>query len=270
MVRAALEMGEFELIDHQFCRLLGVLNVSDTVSEMRNVLQHMRTANGHAELNKLSKELRVAMVREGFSPFHGFLVSVANRTLRPGAGPATDAYLASALSRWDTEEQRLGIEIDLRVLCYLLSQTAEIDAVISEAGIPDGTDRGAWRMSAISGLLWGRGRAIRQAPLQVRHPYIDFPPIERLLVIETINDERACVDVSDIHWLDATTELLAGGHLVTLTCSEGSREQLGSALDSLICNPVETGYLRAYARLQGIRQRGGVIEADIELVEAMQ
>jgi hypothetical protein len=42
------------------------------------------------------------------------------------------------------------------------------------------------------------------------------------------------------------------------------------ALNALVTNPIESGYLRAYARLQGIRQTRSVIEADIELVEAVQ
>ena len=45
---------------------------------------------------------------------------------------------------------------------------------------------------------------------------------------------------------------------------------MAAALNSLITNPVESGYLRSYARLQGIRQTRSLIEADIELVEAVQ
>ena len=270
MVRAALEMGEFELIDHQIARLLDVLTADESDSSTRSVIARMRSARTHAELSQLSKQLRIAMVREGFSPFHGFVVSLANRILRPGAGPATDRYLASALARWKSEEERLGIEIDLRVLCYWLSQSSEIDAVVAEVGIPQGSEGGAWRMSAIYGLLWARGRAIREAPLQVRNPFVDLPHIERLLVIDTICDERVLVSAEDPSWLETAAARLADGHLVTLTCSEHGRIQLSQALDALICNPIEAGYLRAYARLQGVRQAAGMMEADIELAEAVQ
>ena len=74
----------------------------------------------------------------------------------------------------------------------------------------------------------------------------------------------------DVQWLEKASEQLAEGRQVTLTCPDSDREKLSSALNVLVTNPVESGYLRAYARLQGIRQIHSQIEADIELVEASQ
>ena len=268
MVRAAMEMGEFELIDHQLIQLLNLLN--EEGSETKDVIRRVRATNHHQQLIQATRELRLALLRDGFSPFHGFLVSMGNRVLRSGAGPATDEYLSSAIDRWKKEEERLGLEIDLRVICYWLSQAADIDAVVSETGIPTGEDRIAWRMSAIYGLLWGRGREIRQTSLQVRNQFSELPPVERLLVIDSVMDDRVRVSVDSNDWMITATELLAQGQLVTLTCVETKRALLGSALHALITNPVETGYLSAYARLQGVRQTNSVLEADIELLEAVQ
>lgn len=270
MVRATLEMGEFELIDHQLVKLMALLVDNDTDSEVRDIVKQIRAITSHDQLIKASRELRLALLREGFSPFHGFLASMGNRVLRPGSGLATDRYLTSAIHHWCTEEQRLGLEIDLRVICCWLSQTADIDAIVEEAGIPAGQDRNAWRMSAIYGLLWARGRAIRQAPLQIWNSFSELPPVERLLVIDTINDERERVSVEESEWMGKTSTLLGQGRLVTLVCEAKNRAMLGSALHALITNPVETGYLRAYARLQGVRQNNNILEADIELLEAVQ
>ena len=268
MVRASLEMGEFELIDHQLSSLLKLLVGEE--SETKDSVARVRAAQSHQELTQETRALKGALLHDGFSPFHGFLVSMGNRILRSGVGPSTDSYLTTAIQRWKTEEQRLGLEIDLRVICYWLSQSPDIDAVVSEAGIPSGDDRIAWRMSAIYGLLWGRGREIRQTSLQVRNQFAELPPVERLLVIESIADERVRIPVGSKDWLNTATELLAQGQLVTLTCEEAKRGLLGSALHALITNPIDTGYLRAYARLQGVRQTNSVIEADIELLEAVQ
>jgi hypothetical protein len=268
MVRASMEMGEFELIDHQLFRLLNFLVKDD--SDTKDIIREVRSTNSHEELLQATRALRLALLRDGFSPFHGFLVSMGNRILRPGAGPATDAYLLKAIERWIKEEERLGLEIDLRVICYWLSQAADIDAVVSETGIPGGEDRNAWRMSAIYGLLWGRGREIRQSSLQVRSQFSELPPVERLLVIDSFTDDCIRVSVESSDWMDTTTKHLAQGKLVTLTCVETKRTLLGSALHALITNPVETGYLRAYARLQGVRQTNNLLEADIELMEAVQ
>jgi hypothetical protein len=97
-----------------------------------------------------------------------------------------------------------------------------------------------------------------------------LPLVERLLVAESIGDDRACVSMLESDWLAKASEQLAAGRQVTLTCPETGRANLAAALNSLVVNPVESGYLRAYARLQGIRQNRSMIEADIELLEAVQ
>jgi hypothetical protein len=181
-----------------------------------------------------------------------------------------DRYLASGLRRWDTEEARLGIEIDLRVICYWLSRTPEIESVANEVGIPEGTDVSAWRLSAVYGLFWGRGRSTRNVHLRMRHPFNEFPPLERLLVIDTLEEDRRRVFVEDPDWAKSASESLSRGLLVTLVASELDSSALSDALGFLICNPVEGGYMRSYARLQGVRHAGGHIEADLELPEAVQ
>lgn len=270
MVRASLEMGEFELIDHQLSKLLNCLTDVNGRAETPEVVQRIRASTSLRALETNSRYLRQALLKDGFSPFHGFIVSVGNRILRPGAGPGTDSYLANAIKAWNAEEERLGVEIDLRVICFWLSQQENIDLIVDEVGIPVGQDRQSWRMNAIYGLLWARGRFIRSAPLQTYNPFLELPPIERLLVIDSLVDDRHRISVENSQWLDHVQTLLSQGLLITLTCTVANRHQLGSAIHTLITNPVDSGYLRAYARLQGLRQTKEMFEADYELLEALQ
>jgi len=271
-VRANIGMGEFEIIEHQLGKILNLLSVDEDScnSESADLIRRFRASESQEEMARTFKSLRRSLLLEGFSPFHGFLVAIGNRILRPGSGPATDQYLSKVLKQWQLEEERIGIEIDLRVMTYFLSRSDEIDRVVTDVGAPPAADRGAWRSSAIGGLLWPRGQAIRRSSLQIRNPFAELPIIERLLVAETIGDDRVCVSMQDLDWLEKTSEQLASGLQVTLTCPESGRSKLAAALNSLLTNPVESGYLRAYARLQGIRHTRSMIEADIELVEAVQ
>lgn len=271
-VRANLGMGEFELIDHQLKQMVSVLAEDDGSgrSESAALVRQFRAAESQEQMAQSFRRLRRALMQEGFTPFHGFLVALGNRVLRPGSGPATDLYLSRVLDLWQREEARIGIEVDLRVMSYYLSQSDEIDRVVSDIGAPPGNDRVAWRIGAIYGLLWPRGRAIRQSALQMRNPFCELSMIERLLVVETIGDDRVCISLLDEDWLPQTAEQLIAGRQVTLTCPEVERARLAAALNALVTNSVESGYLRAYARLQGIRQTQAMIEADIELVEAAQ
>ena len=274
MVRASLEMGEFELIDYQLGKLLCCLadeqNDTKTKTETPDVVRNIRASQTFAALESNLRVLRKSLLKDGFTPFHGFIVSIGNRVLRPGAGPGTDRYLAQAIRSWNAEEIRLGVEIDLRVICFWLSKIEGIDLIIEEVDIPEGQDRQAWRMNAIYGLLWARGRMIRTAALQTRNQFIELPPIERLLVIDSIVDERHRVPLDNSQWFDTVQAFLSQGSLVTLTSPVESRHKLGEAIHALITNPVDTGYLRAYARLQGVRQTKDMYEADFELLEAPQ
>lgn len=269
-VRAALESSEFELIDQQLNRLLGTLLTEETPSLVRECVRRFRASETHGDMAQTSKELRLALVREGFSVFHGFLTSVGTRILRRGAGTTTDAFVARSIQQWDAEEDRLGVEIDLRIMAYCLSQVVDIDEVAREAGIPVGQDLGAWRMSTIYGLLWARGRQIRHSALQVHSPFAELPPIERLLVIDSLQDERLRVSVEDDGWFEKAAEPLSAGKLVTLTCREATGERLADALSFLITNPIDSGYLRAYARLQRFHKAGDEFRVDVELAEAVQ
>ena len=272
MVRANLGMGEFEIIDHQLVNIFKKLGEDEDScnSDSAELIRKFRASESQEQMASIFKSLRRSLLLEGFAPFHGFLVSIGNRVLRPGSGPATDQYLSKVLRQWQDEEERVGIEIDLRVMTYYLSQSDEIDRVVTDVGgVPVG-DRGAWRSSAIGGLLWPRGQAIRRSNLQMRNAFTELPLVERLLVAETIGDDRVCVSMLESDWLEKTSEQLAVGRQVTLTCPESGRSKLAAALNSLLTNPVESGYLRAYARLQGIRHTRSTIEADIELVEAVQ
>lgn len=275
LVRANLGMGEFELIDHQLCRLIDLLDADAVAgnngdSQSAEVVRLFRGANNQKQMADAFRKLRRTLVNDGFAPFHGFLVALGNRVLRPGSGPATDRYLSRVLQQWRSEETRIGIEVDLRVMSYYLSQSDEIDQVVSDIGGILGNDRAAWRLGAIYGLLWPRGRAVRQSGLQLWNPFTDLPMVERLLVADTIGEDRTCVSLLDDDWLQKAVGRLGDGRMVTLTCPGNERHRLAWALNALVTNPIESIYLRAYARLQGIRQSQSLIEADLELVEAAQ
>src|SRR5262249_15234121 len=108
-IRAALEVSEFELIDAQLSRLTQILLDDTNPSPVRDCVQQFRASDTHVEMTRLSKELRVGLVREGFSVFHAFLTALGTRILRPGTGPETDAFVDQAVRRWRNEEARLGV-----------------------------------------------------------------------------------------------------------------------------------------------------------------
>lgn len=270
IVRTNLRMGDLELIDHQLAKLLDLLQENASTSNIPESVKKFRSASNHSEIEQSQRDLRLSLARERFSPFHGFMVSVWNRILRPKSSSKTDNFLANSLSIWRKEEERLGIEIDLRIISYWLSLTNEIDAIVNELVDSYCNMDRTWRMNAISGILWARGRNIRQATLRLNSMFGETPPTERLLLEESIVDQSNRISVQTDDWMEKAFDHLSNGRMVTLTCNESGRNLLANCLNLLITNPVHMEYLKAYARLQGIRFLTDVVEADIELVEALQ
>lgn len=271
-VRANLGLSEFEIIDAQLSKMVGLLAEDEGRGqyELAELVGAFRSAKRQDEMSEVFRRIKRTLASDGFSAFHGFVVALASRILRPGSGLATDLYLASALEQWHVEEKRIGIEIDLRVMSYYLSQSDEIDHVIADGSLPAAGERAAWRNGAIYGLLWSRGRSIRNASLPVRSPYSELPLVERLLVVDTVGDDRVLVSLTDEDWMATAFSHLSVGKAVTLSCMASERHRLAMALNQLVTNPVESGYLRVFARLQGVRLAQSTVEADIELIEAVQ
>lgn len=269
-IRAALEVSEFEIIDAQLSTLTRLLLDDTSISPVRESVRQFRASDTHAEMTRLSKELRVGLVREGFSVFHAFLTALGTRVLRPGTGPETDTFVDQAMRRWRAEEARLGVEIDLRIMTYCLSQSDDIDEVAREAGLPAAQDLPSWRMSTIYGLLWARGTQVRHYGLELYNPFAELPQVERLLVIDRLQEERVLIDLEDPQWFATAAGALSEGHLVTLRCTDARGELLAEALSFLVTNPIDSGYLRSYARLHRVRRSDDSVEADVELVEAVQ
>jgi len=114
LMTAALRDNDFLLSDFQMTRFLGEVD-ANSQGDLAAATTHFRSAYGAAESHLRFTELRETLASQGYITFHAFIVALANRILRPGSGPASDAFLLDALSRWSAEEERLGIEVDARV-----------------------------------------------------------------------------------------------------------------------------------------------------------
>ena len=108
----------------------------------------------------------------GSSSVHPVVSALSVRFLRPAADARIDAATRELLARWQHLEQRLGIDIDLRIFARL---DARHDAFDRASGlVAPHEDAAAWRGAQIASLLWPRGvaapgpRALRPKP--VRNP----------------------------------------------------------------------------------------------------
>ena len=269
LVEAALDSAEFELIDTQLTRLLEL--TCEETSSMRSTILNFREASSLQETEQAFTSLRQEMNSEGFVQFHSFMVSLNNRILRPGSNQGSDQLLYEIMTTWKTQEARLGIEIDARILAYVLGQHLKIEDVLQiELGEVATEHIMQWRFNSIYGLLWPRGRTVRQANLSLYNPFRDFANSERLLVKERLFKVAPIVDVSIEGWQDLCLQKLQENGSVKICCNNREKVFLKDAFNFLMTNPVEDDYLLLYPRLRSVRQQAKKIEIEVELAEAIQ
>ncbi|MER8895962.1 protein DpdJ [Mesorhizobium sp. M0676] len=270
LMTAALRDNDFLLSDFQMVRFLEELETHPG-GDIAGATARYRSAYGAKQSHVRLTELRHTLAAEGYVTFHAFVVAVANRILRPGSGPASDSFLLAALTRWSSEEVRLGVELDARVIAYRLARRADIDAALVDAGIEVPTiNPDQWRFSVIYSLLWPRGAHIRRSGLSLYSAFRDLPSAEPLLLKPHLGRGLEVIAIHTEGWEELCLARLAIEGAATLICPMNAASDLADALSFLATNPVQADYLSVYARVQAVRRVQDAFEIDLDIAEAVQ
>lgn len=267
---AALRDNDFLLTDFQMVRLLEALD-ADPYGELSQATARYRQAYGAVESHDRFTQFRQTLAANGYVTFHAFIVAVANRILRPGSSPASDAFLLEGLAQWSSEEIRLGVELDARVIAYRLARRGDIDVALSDAGIEVPTmNPDQWRFGTVYSLLWPRGAQIRSSGLGLYSPFGDLPGVEPLLVKAHLRQGLEPIDLRTENWRDDCLQTLSSVGTATLICPMSEPNRLADAFCFLATNPVQSDYLSIYARVQAVRRVGETFAIDVDIAEAVQ
>ena len=131
--------------------------------------------------------LRERMFHSGIDADQTVISALATRLLRPDSDSSVEQLCRDLLTRWDALEERLGLEVDLRVFAYIAAQLAETRRSLATITSHANEDP-SWTVGQVVGLLWPRGSKLRAVSLQSYNPYCKPPDTERLLV-ESIAQE---------------------------------------------------------------------------------
>lgn len=265
LVRAALGPSDFEIVDSELTRILDLVAGSD---EGKAWVAGVRSAQGNDESRRAMLALVQGLDQRGVATSHPVVAAMNARVLRPGSSPESDAFLRDLIMRWRAGEAELGVEIDARVFAYLASASDDADKVASH--VPPAADRRQWRFRTIYGLLWPRGFAVRAASLQAYNPFAPLPLTDRKLVLSSVPDAMAEVDLDDPGWREAVTNALVNKGGTYLRCDSDRSRELRHAIVSLQADPIDAGYLLLHPRVVGFERRDGQTVVALELREAYQ
>ncbi|WP_159600117.1 protein DpdJ [Agromyces humi] len=217
-----------------------------------------RAADGIDAMDAALRELLASWTESEGPPSHLLVSTLATRMLRPGSSPAIDQIVANLAEAWVFQEHRLGIEIDARTLNYHASRGHL------------GFDLGPLSTDAAFSLLWLRGPQARNQRLEHWHPYRSNVAVERRILEHVLRQDAPVIDVTTSGWVAEYSGAIENGGRAVLISPYASRKNLASAVREAVVTPVERNGLRTYARVIALRQRHGVVLAELSLAEEWQ
>jgi hypothetical protein len=268
----ALAPSDLELVSSDLERLLEfATSACADDAPIAAAFAAVRAADSHQASSRSLHVLRTELARRGVCPTPTLLVAVNARLLRPGTNTQTDTLLATVLREWSAAEERLGIDIDARVLAFAHSSNPRLERAL---GLPAPGDsdqaRAAWRYSVLYSMLWPRGAQVRAEALRHQASFSVLPDCDRLLVLATASRPVRAVTLTDRTWFADLSRILAQDGAADLVGAASEAQRFVEALLRIGCEPVDSEVLLIHARLAGIRRDGMEMRATIELPESFQ
>ena len=133
LVECSLDASDYEFVDGELRRFLVLAD--DSKLKVSSLVGAVRGSISQEQLTTAFLALKAELGKTGIQVNHSVMSALSSRVLRPGSSNATDQLLSNLLERWENEENRLGIEIEMRSFAYALSLEDELDVALS-AGAP--------------------------------------------------------------------------------------------------------------------------------------
>ena len=270
-VEAALGMSEFEVIDQQLRRFIELIGGNAPDSELVGRVHAVRQSETTQQAQEAIAALRRQLVVTGHNVFHGYVAAMANRVLRPGTPEELDIILAQFLDSWSKLEQRLEVEVDVRVVCAIFSRDVRIDAAFASMGLqlPPTAQRQVWRFSMLMGIIWARGHALRANALPLQQRFDLVPAVtERLVLRQWLTPPDVSINATHDDWLEQVHARLLSVGRASVTLPH-DRRVLSQVVQALTTQPVQMEYLNVYPRLLSVARTVESFELRLELVETI-
>lgn len=273
LVEAALAPSDFEEIDSELGTLISWLSPRNPSARpgIQAAVRACREAETHEATVLANEKLRGSLEEAGLAVTHPVLVAMQARVLRPGSTVRTDEMLDGLLTKWKSLEDRLGVEVDARVIAYALSEDSDLSAALDAShSHVEHRDTRDWRYGALYSLLWPRGSSVRSQALSVYNPFCRLEDTDRLLVLAVHADPTTDVGLEHADWAHQLKQVLAQEGAATLSAPPGSRQALRKAILQTLAQPIETAALLVAPILSGVTHEGRRLRARFDVQEDLQ
>jgi hypothetical protein len=272
LVDSALEPSDAELVDGELTQILEWLETDPDLAELIRAIRES-SARSFALLEDAFAKLRIALAQRGTLICHPVVAALASRILRPSSNPGIDQMMRTLLHRWTNEEDRLGIELDARVIAYVVARDNldDVAGVLASSGLEPEGDPASWLFAVVSSLLWPRGWQLRAASLLAPNPFAYHPP--------TVPDALSAIlhrslpkafDAKNDEWHRDLSESLRTSGAGGLSIRREGYRLLRQRVLTAVATPVDMGHLHLYPRVAGASRGRDGITVHFELPESIQ
>ncbi|PAX88411.1 DEAD/DEAH box helicase [Streptomyces albidoflavus] len=259
LVESALTPNDYEYVDSTVTRLLHHVTTQPNGKAAR-AMAALRAHTSAAESNQALTTLREAWSDIDGPPRHSAVAALSTRLLRPGSTPATDASTLALVEGWRSLEQRLGVEVDARVIAY----------AVGSGRMPTGPGPRLSADQAFS-LLWPRGRDARNHHLQHYQPYLDRPAsLDRLLATAAHDEQLPHIGVTEEGWEERYQTALAQHAAAVLTADTQATTALADAIVRVPALPIDRDAMRVHGEMQSMSRHGQQWHVRVDIREATQ
>lgn len=271
-IEAALGPQDLEFSTAQLRQIASWLGSESPDDAVVEAVSLIRQAPDAQSAQARFGELRGLLIQRGQSLFHGYAVSLSMRLLRPNSPSSLDRMVDEVCGTWETLEARLGVEIDVRVVCALYSDDDRVDMAFAETGmLPPAQNREPWRVSVLSSILWSRGHALRAVALPLYNRYADAQlATERLLVSQWLTPRAKPIDPRQEGWLSLVHDALRTRQSATISLpAHEASTWMRQVTQAMVTEPIQFDYLNIYARLTDVKRVADLVEWTYSIPEPL-
>lgn len=257
LVDSILAPGEHEHVDAAMLELLKELTANPSGAAARTMAELRRARSTHTAGIGL-RDLCEAWTALSGPPRHAAVAALSTRLLRPGSDTASDRTALRLVEDWIKLEQRLGVEVDARVVAYAASRGSFTD-----------DERELTADQAFS-MLWPRGHQARNQHLQYYQGFGEEVVVDRALVSASHAEQLFEIDLEEPDWIVRYQAALAMHGQLDLVSRSCGNQAVAAALVLLPVLPTDRDALRVYGQVRNIIRHFDRTTVRVEIREAVQ
>lgn len=250
-IDAATQLSDYEHVVDSLEYFISLVNENNEINAMS--LQ-VCTVKEHKARQEALSQLYSKLSEYGMSMSHTFKVALNTRLLKEGVDNNFFNFIYEIIKWRDSLEEKKGIVIDLRLLCFLISKKEIFRDRISQLQIVQ-SNQTTNIVNFLTNILWPRSFEARWQVLQSYSPFKQNEFTDpKLVKFYTLEEKIQYVNMLDEDWNKQTLKLLAKHGVCKLKSSTTNEKELRGHLVRLLTKPVDVDFLQLFIVIVGIEK----------------